>query len=1075
MPLRQISPILFAVSVLLCLWTPNRLAAQFSFPTLTVQVLKDPAPGYYFLAPATLDSIACLDNSGRFVYRVKAGSHTNILTYKDRWLTHFIAEQGINGYVRRGTDLKAIDTFRVSTPYVTDFHEARIVSDTSYIILGTNVVTMDLSKVFPGGDPVASVWANIIQERTFDGRTLFSWNSLDHIPVTDCADTADIMGNFVDYLHVNSVIKDTDGNYIVSARHLDEIFKIDRRTGSLLWRMGGSRSRNNQFRFLNDTTGGFFGFSHQHTASRTSSGTILIFDNGNLKPEPQVSRVVEYEVDEVNKTARRVWQYVPTPNVYVRTMGSAEELENGNILVGYGSASNTMLAQEVDRDGKVQFQVANLGMNGLSSYRVHKSTFRMTGVFKRLTSTGTMVMSKGDSTTHLTLGITRLDSATTAVAERHSYAPHSITVTGGTACGVIASRWVVRIKNIGAVAGTMRFNVGNVPGVEYPEQVRLYHRTNEGQGAFSLLDAVYAPETKSVTVNTIRNGEYFIAYPNCLAPNLLEPSQGATEVAAAPLLRWSEAIGIGVYDVEVSTDPSFTNVTRRFSTARLDTTISAFPEFTQVFWRVRSRTNAGVGPWSIVGRFTTVLGVPTLRTPVVTGKDTVAILPGHVFEWTTATGALQYRLRITPVGADEPVLDTLLIGRSFRPTTLAESTPHTWNVRAVNDTVVGRPSTEGFFVTAPPAPSLTEPRSDEVGVPSSSAMFRWESVEGATLYDVVIRRASDSSMLLRDSVTVPELVVASLPPAERCVWTVRARGRYGPGPYAPQRSFTTVSSLRLPAPLTYLPKLDGSVDTVSISFRWSRVPDAAAYDLQITTRTTFDEADIERTGLTDTSIVIPSLLGGTPYAWRVIASSPGVTGTWSDTACFTTRVAPGQGLTPVLPLNGATDVTTAGTLVYTTAAPYISYEVVVDDDPSFSSPDFRTESPIGSCSYAELRPGTLYFWRVVGIYSDGRRETGPPARFRVQPTTSVGPEPSDGAGITAVYTSGDELVILSSASGHQPRTVSMYTIEGRLLERSQALTTGDRWTLPLPQYRGMVVIVVTEPGRSPYTTAILRR
>jgi len=117
---------------------------------------------------------------------------------------------------------------------------------------------MDLSGIVPGGSPSASIIGAVIQELKFsNGAVVFEWKSLDHIPVTETTDDIKLTDNLIDYIHVNSVSKDTDGNLIVSCRHLDEVIKIKKSTGEILWRLGGSASKNNQFTFVYDSFNNF--------------------------------------------------------------------------------------------------------------------------------------------------------------------------------------------------------------------------------------------------------------------------------------------------------------------------------------------------------------------------------------------------------------------------------------------------------------------------------------------------------------------------------------------------------------------------------------------------------------------------------------------------------------------------------------------------------------------------------------------------------------------------------------------------------------------------------------------------
>ena len=76
------------------------------------------------------------------------------------------------------------------------------------------------------------------------GELLFEWRSLDHIPPSasyTMAGTTDTSGNGLaedtpwDYFHINSVDKDADGNYLISARDACAIHKINGTDGEIIW------------------------------------------------------------------------------------------------------------------------------------------------------------------------------------------------------------------------------------------------------------------------------------------------------------------------------------------------------------------------------------------------------------------------------------------------------------------------------------------------------------------------------------------------------------------------------------------------------------------------------------------------------------------------------------------------------------------------------------------------------------------------------------------------------------------------------------------------------------------------
>ncbi|MCX6140961.1 MAG: aryl-sulfate sulfotransferase [Candidatus Kapabacteria bacterium] len=1018
--------------------------AQTGFKDLDVSVLKYPAPGYYFIAPNAVDSFSVLDNAGKNMYKTKIGQHANVNPFNYKWFTHFAVVAGKPLYIRRDVNRNAIDTLRPSGDYDTDFHECRIITDTSYLIIGSKQVKMDLSGVAPGGKVDADVILNSIQERTFTGNTLFEWKAIDYIPITDATDDIELDVAMIDYIHINSVIKDVDGNYIISARHLDEVIKINRQTGAIMWRLGGSKSKHNQFRFLNDTTNGFFGFSHQHCVTRSGTGTLLMFDNGNLKPAPVRSRAVEYEIDTVAKTVKRVFEFYPTPDIYATTQGSAQELENGNILVGYGSGSNNTVAHEVSRDGVVQVQINNPTANGFTPYRVLKQAFLMTGAFRRITTTGTTTFTRDDSTTHLSVTWSRVDSATSATAERHSYAPHNVSFTDVSACGILPTRWVFRIKDTAKVAGTMTFDVGSVPGIEFPDQVELYHRGVEGQGDFSLVTTSYSAATKKLSVGKLLPGEFLIGYPKCFAPSLIEPLNFATEVIPAPKLQWTGAVTTGEYQVELSPVNTFLTVYARFSTRRLDTTLASVPEFSKLYWRVRAKRTVGYGPWSEVFQFTTQLSVPTIITPIAKVKDTVAVLPTHVFTWSKIKGAQRYRVVITGFGSPIVAVDTLVDSASFVVgTKLFPNSKFTWNVRALSDTIVGRVSATAFFITAPPAPRLVTPPNDATEIATDRPVFVWEEVPGALRYIVTVKRLLDSTVVARDSSIRPPLTIAALPTATRCSWTCKAVGKYGPGPDASTTTFTTTATTVLAAPNTISPRKTGNVDTLAVRFTWTGVPMATFYDLQITSKQSFTGPDVELFGLTETNWEMPVLKPGTTYGWRVIGYNGTAAGRWSDTASFTTRASPSQGLTPISPVSGSTDVPLAGVFTYSTASKYTSYDVLVAEDPSFTTPEFRFTSSTGTCAYSGFKGGTTYFWRAVGKKAGQPNEFGSPATFTTLTVTSVAETESTKSAVVA-YMTGNSIVVAQSEKSPVYSNACLYTVQGHLVQvfDASALATG---------------------------------
>ena len=262
-----------------------------------------------------------------------------------------------------------VDSFYIKNGYLTDVHELQLLPNGDALLLGQDIERVDMSKIVADGNVNANVTGCVIQELDQDKNVVFQWRSFDHYKITDAMPDINLLDSTIDYVHANAVDVDNDGNYLLSARHMDEITKINKTTGDIIWRLGG---KNNQFLFTNDT----IGFSHQHYIRRIANGDITLFDNGNLH-NPQFSRAVEYKLDEINKTATLIWQYRNDPVTYTSAMGSVQRLDNGNTVIGWGeNMTNYIQVTEVTSDGKKVFQL-EYPFN--SSYRAFRFNIQPTG------------------------------------------------------------------------------------------------------------------------------------------------------------------------------------------------------------------------------------------------------------------------------------------------------------------------------------------------------------------------------------------------------------------------------------------------------------------------------------------------------------------------------------------------------------------------------------------------------------------------------------------------------------------------------------------------------------------------
>lgn len=226
-----------------------------------------------------------------------------------------------------------IDSIKPINGFTNDSHEFEVLANGNYLISGKSDSVVDYSAYtfneIPGGKNTHLVGFTIQEFDAMSHNLLFEWNSNDFL---DPFETYDSIYGYdstaFDYCHGNSIEKDSDGNYLVSMRHMDAIFKIDKNNGSIIWKLGG---KNSDFTFVNDN-----GFSGQHDCRRLSNGDISLFDNANSAMAPKISRPKIYALDTMSMTATKVWDYTtPTP-YFARAMGNFQVKSNNYKSIGYG-------------------------------------------------------------------------------------------------------------------------------------------------------------------------------------------------------------------------------------------------------------------------------------------------------------------------------------------------------------------------------------------------------------------------------------------------------------------------------------------------------------------------------------------------------------------------------------------------------------------------------------------------------------------------------------------------------------------------------------------------------------------
>lgn len=167
-----------------------------------------------------------------------------------------------------------------------------------------------------------------------------------------------------DWLHVNSIDKNKNGDFLMSARRTDTIYFISGDDGRIIWRLGGKRND-----FQKD-----FEFSRQHDARFISVNdthmVLSLLNNGAgdwVTNEPK-SSAMYVELDTTAMTARLLNRYNRPDGGSTNKRGNMQTLPNGNVLASW---SMNGYMSEFAHDGKLLMD-ASFASDRFSTYRAYK-------------------------------------------------------------------------------------------------------------------------------------------------------------------------------------------------------------------------------------------------------------------------------------------------------------------------------------------------------------------------------------------------------------------------------------------------------------------------------------------------------------------------------------------------------------------------------------------------------------------------------------------------------------------------------------------------------------------------------
>lgn len=335
------------------------------------------APGYIFVSP--IGNVVArgafhgqkgpliLDGSGNPVWQrsmppgeVAMGFRAQ--TYRGRpvltWWQGNLQPNGIGHGVGVivGSDYRTVAVIRPARGLRLDPHELQITPRGTVLFIVVRRVRGDLSAY--GGQRRGTVLDPVVQEESIRSRrVVWRWDVLRHLSLRESYTRPSGDAPW-DAYHLNAIDVNPAGDLLVSSRNTATVYALSRRTGGILWRLGGKRSS-----FRPDSGVRFAG---QHDARFGPGDTITLFDNEAVTAiTGNQSRGLVIALDKVHRRAHLVRAYEhPNPPLRAGSQGNLQPLPNGDVLVGWGAVG---YISEFDARGRLVFDARFPGQD--ESYR----------------------------------------------------------------------------------------------------------------------------------------------------------------------------------------------------------------------------------------------------------------------------------------------------------------------------------------------------------------------------------------------------------------------------------------------------------------------------------------------------------------------------------------------------------------------------------------------------------------------------------------------------------------------------------------------------------------------------------
>jgi hypothetical protein len=333
------------------------------FPTIEADTQgAGPSDGWYLVNGSTYAMV--LDVRGTPVWYARGDSVMNVDSFAPNAISFSPnASGGFGTSPATRFDVRALATSSdrivqaVATP--TDAHELRVLPNGDVLVLTFPMVTQSTMTIADCE----------IQEIDSHGALVWSWRASDHIDVAQesLEQSITIVNgvSVVDVFHCNSIDVGASGDLLLSVRHANAVYAIDRASGAVKWKLGGTQTNKDGAPHVDVVADSEGTFSMQHDARFTAAGVSMFDDHG---ASAGVARGVEYAIDLGAHTATPSFQFLGTAQSGFE--GSFRRYTDGHSVIGWGHVkTDPRTFTEVDANGNA---VLDVTLGASTSYRAVK-------------------------------------------------------------------------------------------------------------------------------------------------------------------------------------------------------------------------------------------------------------------------------------------------------------------------------------------------------------------------------------------------------------------------------------------------------------------------------------------------------------------------------------------------------------------------------------------------------------------------------------------------------------------------------------------------------------------------------